>query len=482
MIFFKLLLAICLFYFVGYPFYFLIKQQWRNPERWVDSIPISFGLGLGLLPFMLFYLSFAGIKLSNSNFIILLSFFSIISTILMLIRFSQAKKISSPKTKLTIKDLNNPFMFVMVLIIIFAILFSFFYSLSKPINTYDALFHWAYKAKILYYERSVNTPSFTEMFDTVVRLNTHPDYPLLVSFLEFHICTIIGKYDDRLAKVIFPFFFLLTILFFWQFNRSFYPLEYRILSIVFFVTIPFFYIQRITDPFVPGTNNIILGGNAELPLIFFYLVQIIHLFKWIKNGGFSNLFIAGLFSAFASFTKNEGTGLLAMSFLALIVIVLLYFKGTRKKRLLCCFSYLLLSLLMLIPWLIHHSYLPHIGENYPQQLKINIFLANLQRLPTIILKIISEFSKIYLWGFLWILFFLLTFLNRKEKKEKGFKFLYLVLLLNGLMIIGIYIISPWNLKDLALLTVLSRILFQFSPLVVFISFYQFYLLLKKEKL
>jgi len=464
------MVALSIFYFVGYPLYYLIIFISKKPEKKLNSILLSSSLGFGLYPMLLFYISFFGIKLTN-RLLFLIIFLFIITSIFLILKslIKEKKRIPKQGRNLYINNINhNSLNYLIAAIIILVVIFSFFYSLSKPIDTYDALFHWAYKAKILFYERTINSPSFNDIIYTLSRINTHPNYPLMVPLLEFHICNFLGKYDDRLIKVIFPFSFLLLIFIFYQYSSKIYGHNLGLLSTFFLVTVPFFYIQRPIAILIPGTRNTIFGGNAELPLVLFYFICIINIYSWIRTGHLFNMIIAAFFGGFAAFTKNDGLGLLITSFFFLPTFILVYFKGERKKRFLGFFVYLIISLVLIAPWLIHHAHLPQIDENYPQQLKMAVIFRNFNRIPIIIFNFFLEFINIKSWGLLWILFFVAIFWSRKKNKEIGFKFLLIIVLFQFALYAFIFIISPWKTEKLLSLDVLPRLLFQFLPIAILI--------------
>jgi hypothetical protein len=481
MTYIRLLLSLVVLYFVGYPFYRLINPPETRNEKRINSILIPFILGLGFLPLFLFYLSFAGFELNNQNIAIIWIFFSALSFLLMLLHKRKGKKQEIKREKSECqKEKLKPITILLCLVIMVAIAFAFFYSLSKPLDTHDALYHWGYKAKVLYFERTIKSSSFTDFSGSIVRIQTHPDYPLLVPFLEFHISVSIGKYDDRLIKALFPFSFLLLILLYWRFNRKFFSLDFSLLSTIFIISIPLIYYQEQIRSILPDYQNVILGGNADLPLALFYTASSFYLFQWIKNRHFGDILMAALFSSFGCFTKNEGLMLISSSWLALIIITIFCFKKNRNKGLMGAAIFLTLSFVLILSWIIYQSGLPHIAENYPQQMRISIIMRNLSRLPEILFYLVKEFGRVLLWGSIWILFFTTLILTRKEKMDTGIKFLSLAILINTLLIIGIYIITPWELENILRLRVTSRLLLQMAPVVIFITFYQIHAFMNKK--
>ncbi len=491
----RLLLAVTIPYFIGFPLYFFINC--KNPDLHTkqECFIIPYSLGLGLLPLFLFYISFFGIPLCNRNIALLIILF-VILTISLKIRssFFRSKEDITDNCNMSfvssIGKAKNSFAILLIIIILATIIFSTFFSLSKPIDTWDALFHWTYKAKILYYERTIYSPSFTDLTEEITRIHKVPNHPLLLPMLEFYISVVIKKYDERLIKIWLPIFFIVLILFFLEKIRLLFSINYALFCTLFLVTIPFFYYQRIIDPLVPGSRNLIFGGNADLPLAFFYFAHSIYIFQWLKKKNLSDIIMAALYAVFAVYTKNEGLAIFTISSFTLALLLFIDLKNNWKKDAIAWFILILMIIILIVPRLEYGSSIPSVGQkrlekttskiSIPLKILSNTF-KNYRRIPFIIYKLGKNLLNIQLWGMLWPLFLTSLIISRKTKLGKAIKYLLLLQFFQLVMIVSIYTSMPQEELNFILpMVTLSRLLFHIVPLTVFFSFYQLAFLKKKN--
>jgi hypothetical protein len=88
-------------------------------------------------------------------------------------------------------------------VISFEVLYVFFRTLIKPMESYDSIAIYALKSKIFYLEKII-PPDFFRNFASFV---PHIEYPLLIPLAEAGLYTFLGSLNDLLVKMIFPLYY-----------------------------------------------------------------------------------------------------------------------------------------------------------------------------------------------------------------------------------------------------------------------------------
>ena len=148
---------------------------------------------------------------------------------------------------------------IMILLILIQLIFIFSNALTRPTAGFDGLAMWAYKAKVLFYEKQVN---FNRDDFLYLGGGGHRNYPWLVPLSQFWLHAISGEYNDLAVNFIFVFFFMGALILIYYFLKD-YIGKFRGLVFVFFAsTMPLF--------FYHGFN-----AYADLVLSFFVLIAFI---------------------------------------------------------------------------------------------------------------------------------------------------------------------------------------------------------------
>jgi|GEM_PF-3176588 len=454
----------------------------------VETAALSFGVGAGSIPLILFYLNLLGLTIDLKlllGILIPLSFIGMLSFLLTpdkgfkpLVRMKSVLKASYPPE--TQGALTTPVGrtgysrgdLIMIILLFVIVILTSIKALSTPMHYFDDRATWSYKAKVIFNEGSVKGESF---FDPT-RLNIARKYPLALPILEACVHLAMGRFDDRLVKIIFPIFLCATILILFQSQLSFSQRSHALFFTLLYAALPFLSLSMIEEGGSADT------GYADIPLSFFYAVSVFYLYHWMKKG--EGLLISSLFMAFALFEKQEGIILFAGWAAALIAILFIasdkgfkppvYMRkerGTRAcpardaPRWRAVLPLLLPPVILNIPFLIYAWNIPTVAVDYPGNLTLKVMLENIGRLPPILLNIAGAFFS-FRWGFLGAPFLAAILMYPKKVLSVEYLFLLWMIFFPLFCYIILLVVTPadasWQLR-----VALDRLLTHFAPIIIF---------------
>ncbi|MFN8005830.1 MAG: glycosyltransferase family 39 protein [Terriglobia bacterium] len=326
-------------------------------------------------------------------------------------------------------------------------------ALSQPLLGFDSRAIWGMKAKILYEQQSI----YTEDFFDPERLHAKNQYPLLIPLTEDWMYQLSGSSKDRIAKMIFPFFYLSLLAIAFEGLSLSLSRRASLWGTLLMAVVPAFLVYR---------NGGVASGYSDVPLTYFSTASTVLFYRWMRRPSNRDLVIAGLCGVGAVFTKNEGLPLMALSGMAFLGVT----RWTKTPSMISRIKALLITLLgmvfCLLPWFLYRSRLPITDENFEKLLSIPRLLSGLNRVPIILLRLGQEyFLKPQVWGVLGILLlFALTERVRRRSLELEDVFL-LIPFLETLLFIAILVVTPWQLQEL-LPVVLTRLVMHTMPLAV----------------
>jgi hypothetical protein len=462
MLIFKLFLSILTIYLIGFA---VLKYILLNARRHVlETLALSFGLGTGVIALVMVLMFHARVEVDLTN---LLLFFAPVLIGLFYAESKQRFRQNISNTNINnsgpflSKDFNILEIFLIIVILVSIGLVSF-QALFKPMFTYDALSIWAFKAKIFFKEQTI----FTDDFYDSDRLHYHPQYPLLIPLVENWIYNCMGCVNDRLVKVIFPLFYISLISVFYTTQRRLFSRQYSLIFTALLATVPAFVRS--------DKGGAAFSGYVDIPLAFFYTTSVIYLFFWMKYRKREDIIISAIFSGLSMFTKNEGLGLFAVTVFCLCIFVLFNSKkGIIKQNIKSLSVYIIIPILIILPWLILSLGMPTFleEENYPGRLTIGTIVGNLSRTPVILSSFCKEFLDVKRWNVFWILSGIAVLGCFKFTLKSPIKYILLILLLDFTMFVLIYVITPWDVKALISCS-MTRLIIQITPLAVFLSTHQ----------
>jgi hypothetical protein len=330
--------------------------------------------------------------------------------------------------------------------------FIFWASLINPIHTSDSLIVWGLHGKVIFLEKTLQTDYFkASIFGT-------PHYPLFIPILEAYFYFMFGHAEDRLVNIIFPLFFLCFVIIFFDFLKGFLSRNAAL----------FFSIVLITMPVVFDPNSGLSSAYADLPLAATYALGVLYLYRWLIDFNSINLVFAALFGAISVWLKNEGLLLYAANIAIAFIIAAgkISRDKTETRPLRSLFLSLCIALALCLPWFIYRLTLPTIGVHWLPQFNITKIMMNLGRVSFIPQCLITEMSRFYTWGMLWLIFIFALLFNY----NKGFNASRLILLpfvlVHIFIIIIILFVFPGDVFQVINFG-LMRLLAHIYPLLIF---------------
>ncbi|MFQ5750343.1 MAG: hypothetical protein ACE5H3_12965, partial [Planctomycetota bacterium] len=355
-------------------------------------------------------------------------------------------------------------------------------TLAFPLVQFDALYHFAYKGKILFYSGDILDPAFTGSLERFGRIITHPNYPLGIPFLEAFAAHAGGAWDDRWVQIPVAFWAACLPALAALGLRGVSPRAAArgallLAAVPTLYTRKFFLTDGLGDLDVAAMNPLLLPGAGDLPLACFLTAACALLLRARRGGSLLAGGLAGVFLAGAVLAKNEGLGLFGVLLMALFLGAPFCGRRAWKATALAAGMGILLS----IPWLEHRRALPVIDEDYAHQFtleRMELFLtqpeetlvttldtmkgskkaeAATMRLPRIGEYFGIEFLDALNWGLLWLLFWG-CLPSARLLRDPEFRWLAL-LVLGGLLLYAlVMLVTPWSLARLHTTGIPERLL------------------------
>jgi hypothetical protein len=342
---------------------------------------------------------------------------------------------------------------ILVFLLSFQVIYTFFRALSKPIEAYDSVSIWALKAKILYLAKTIPAG----FFDTINASfhGIHADYPLLLPFSEVWFYTFLGNLNDYLVKVIFPLNFLAFLVVFYSLLRR--VTKKRKTSLLF--TFILASVKQFSDYATIGSADLQMGIYCFLTFIF--------IFMWVKYENSAYLTSSVISCIFAFWTKNEG-GAVFLIALALLTASLKKspsepgrFGMVKEAR-----RGIVILFIVFLAWLGFKASL-HLKNDLINIGAIRSF--SFSGIYKRIIPIAYEYQKHIFgfkkWNLVWIGFLYFVIVRFKTLFTA---YRYITIPIGGILLAytAVYMITPqdihWHLSSSA-----SRLLIHILPLVVF---------------
>lgn len=417
---------------------------------------VSFMLGLGIVSLQMFFYSTLSIPFG---------FFSIALPWVALTAFSflSLEWRDSFFTRLKGTDLSRWrniawYEWILLLIMVSQIVYTFVYALLMPVSGWDALGIWFFKARGFFWERKVSV-SF------LLNNPAHPDYPLLIPLSIAWIYTSMGKINDHLAKILYPLQYVSLLIIFYYLLRKISSRK----NALFFTTLlsltPLLLIHAGGLPVSLGelySGDFVGYADITLSVYFMGFCGFLYLYLLNRNRGF--LAIAVLFLGMGAWTKNEG---LTFAMIGVCFIALCCSKELMSNRLFFLKTAGMLSVVVM-PWFIYKLYLG-ISSEYLGNINLSVISGNTNRL-SVILKKTGEFmfGKIALFNFTWYGYALLSLINWRGFLHRPLSVLQAMFVSQLFVYITVYMITPhdivWHLN-----TSLDRLLLHLTPLAMLIT-------------
>ncbi|HEY1923126.1 MAG TPA: glycosyltransferase family 39 protein, partial [Tepidisphaeraceae bacterium] len=243
-------------------------------------------------------------------------------------------------------------------------------TVHYPVIEWDAFAIWQLKAEVLTHLPLHPRPGY---FSDVNLSYSHLRYPLLVPMMSAGAHAMSGRMDD-LCKTV---------------ALLLYP---GMLAAVFAA------VRRINGASAGLTAVALLAclqpmllyggsGTAEMALTAFYACSLLCVLRWRENGRWGDLALCALFSAWMTWTKNEGLALAAAN---AVVLAGIRVRGSRRNALNGAAVFVGIVAAIYLPWVVFSWGLPRTDEDYAGNLGIRAVVANVGRLPQIVWAIVVE--------------------------------------------------------------------------------------------
>lgn len=330
-------------------------------------------------------------------------------------------------------------------LLLLAIFVALAQALALPMTMWDSIVIYGYKAKILFYEGTFQTPAFLDP----QRLHLNADYPLLVSYLEASFYHVLGHTDDRVVKLLFWIYWLsfLGVIFAALIESARRSLALAVTTMV--ATLPLF-----SNDFMGQAT----AGFVDIPFALYWTGTLLALLRWRLTVSKADLWTAALLALGCAFTKNEGLALLPI-----INFVFLFLVPRARRRSLLLGSFCLL--LVLSPWLWTRAHLPHNADHY-LGMPENFSLRLIPRLLFVLKMAWVEVSALSEWGVFWGLLVLACLSVRGRPMSRESLLLMGLVFLQAGVYLGSYLLYDFNVRVLLPVTLLRVMIHLIGPLAI----------------
>jgi hypothetical protein len=270
----------------------------------------------------------------------------------------------------------------------------------RPAFQFDSVTRWLLKAKVLAHEHTLRGPISTDPDFAF----THQRYPPLVSHVANLPALVNGRFDDRLAGAMFPWYMVALVgVAYGALARRAGPLRAAIgaawignLPLLAYVMYP-----------PPGAGA--ASAMADVPLSLFLTGATLALMDGIDGWRDRAHVEAALLLGFAALTKNEGLPAIAGAALALVLCS----RRTRWRTALG-----VAGVALLLSWALWGRIaagLPALDEHYPGQLHLRAVAEGWPRLPRILGQLLLQAVDFRSWNLTWLAIPVLLIIGRRTR-------------------------------------------------------------------
>jgi 4-amino-4-deoxy-L-arabinose transferase-like glycosyltransferase len=400
-------------------------------------------LGLGALTLQMF--AYSSLHIKFSLFALLLPWLFIVIATTFVFRKAPPLGEELPREK------NRVFDIALLAGIIFQVFHAFFKALIKPMDSFDSIGNFAYKAKLFFTGGYIPYELFLDRSIDI----QHPDYPLFIPLSETWVYMFLGRCNDLLVKALFPMFFLAVLVIFYFVLKRVIGKRLSLVTTFFLATIPHFL-------------NYATIGYADFALTMFYTASFLYIFLWISYKRESKyLFLAPFLAVLAVWAKHEGVMFLLINIALLVLYILINRRVVTRKDLNGIASFLSITVAFTIIWFAYFHMIGFSNEFVNKEtLHLSAAIKHLGRIPLILYEYEKHIFGPKKWNISYLVF-LLGFVFYFRKSFLGnFKYITLSILLSFAGYSFFYLITPLEIRY-HLQTSGSRMLIHFLPVTVF---------------
>jgi hypothetical protein len=371
----------------------------------VEIVALSLICGLGAVPALLFIISLLSFPLAASALWILFLLTAIALLVLMqrkaVLRWDRSRAIPVHARAIGLSAIP-------VAAIVFCVVAAGWNATKYPLYDWDAFSVWLIKAKVLVSHPLMPVP---EEFVTPALAYSHQDYPLAQPLLVAGAWAATGATDDHVA--------MLTLLLPWLAIGLLFAAEaLRRLGAIAALWLTAILLS-IRAPLLAAPS-----GSADVMLAAFYFAHVVFILRYLEKPTTRDIAAAGFFAGCMCFTKREGTALVIISALILLIFARTNFRD--RARHLGLFAGV--ALIVIGPWLLWQTQLPHVSETYYGRLTPAVVRNDLARLPAIAAAIVNECTSWRAWDGLWLLLVIVAVFSIEFFRDRILLAIWLLLL------------------------------------------------------
>ena len=283
-------------------------------------------------------------------------------------------------------------------------------TLLTPQRFWDERAIFAIKPQVLFLDGTIQSATLSHP----EFVQGHPRYPLLLPLAEAHVYAVLGRIDDRWAKVVFPLLYCGLVLTVAGVLSRHFGSGRGWLFALLLATMPVLF------PFELG----VISGQGDAPVACFHGAAALLIWDALRRlrttGGMTvtlrHWCATGLLAASAAFTKDEGIAFLVVDAIALTAA---WGWGRRQSppgdrqgasaspfslsgwlRCSLCLAGVVTALL--VPWFVHRRGLPTVTEmQYFDRLSIALLVERLDTLQWLLPHLARGCSSNGAWGLQW---------------------------------------------------------------------------------
>lgn len=439
---FRLAISFLLATLIGWNILFWIIRRDLS-FSFLEKCALSYIIGLGILSVQMLLYSILNLKFSLISLLIPHILVSVINGVMF---------INTPPTGTRVPKAKNEIFDILLLSgILFQVFYAFFKALIKPMDSFDSIGNFAYKAKLFFMERYIPYDLFLNIGIDV----QHPDYPLLIPLSETWVYMFLGNWNDLLVKAIFPMFFLCLLVIFYFILRRVIGKRLALVSTFFLATIPHFL-------------NYATIGYADFALTTFCSLSFLYIFTWISQERRDKyLILATCLTILAVWTKHEGTMFLMINIAILALFALLNIRNITRSELVGIFSFALICIILAAAWFYYYHIIGFSNEFVNKDtFHLSLAIKNLNRTPLILYEYQKHIFGPKKWNISFLVFFIGLIFYFKTALRGNFKYITFYILFSFAGYGFFYLITPLEIRY-HLQTAGSRLLIHFLPITVF---------------
>jgi hypothetical protein len=371
----------------------------------VELVALSLICGAGAVPALLFIISLLSFPLAASTLWILV----LLTAIALLVLVQRKAVLRWDRGEAgSFNARASGWSVIPIAAIVFCVAVATWEAAKYPLYDWDAFSVWLIKAKVLVSRPLMPVP---EEFVTPALAYSHQDYPLAQPLLVAGAWAATGATDDHVA--------MLTLLLPWLAIGLLFAAEASrrvgATAALWLTAI----LLSIRAPLLAAPS-----GSADVMLAAFYFAHLVFILRYLEKPASRDIAVAGFFAGCMCFTKREGTALVIISALILLIFAQASFR--ERARHLGLFAGV--AMIIVGPWLLWQTQLPHVSETYYGRLTPTVIHNDLARLPAIASALFNECASWRAWDGLWLLLVVVAIFSIDVFRDRIILAIWLLLL------------------------------------------------------